>query len=261
MNETAIHSTAIVDPGARLGTGVRIGPYAVIEADVVLGDRCVIGPRALIGSGARLAEEVQVYHAASVSCLPQDLKYSGEPTTLEIGARSSIREYVTLSRGTAEAETTRIGADCLLMAYVHVAHDCHLGDRCILANATQVAGHVKIGDWVIIGGLVAVHQFVRLGRHSFIGGGMEVTKDVPPFVTANDSPLRFCGLNNVGLRRRGFDGERIQRIRRYYRHFFGKGSGNASQALQSLEPSVKADPDARLIYEFVRASERGIIGG
>lgn len=258
---TSIHPLAVVDPAARLGAGVEIGPFAVVAADVELGDGCSVGPHAVIHDGARLAAGVQVHQGASVSCLPQDLKFAGEKTTLHVGERTVIREFATLSRGTAEALATRIGSDCLIMAYVHLAHDCQVGDRVIIANAVQVAGHVKIGQQVIVGGLVAVHQFVRIGDHAFIGGGMEVSKDVPPFVVANGSPLRYTGLNTVGLRRRGFDGERIQAIKRHYRHFFGRGSGNVSQGLEALRPAIEQDEDARAIHDFVRTAERGLIGG
>jgi UDP-N-acetylglucosamine acyltransferase len=261
MSETRIHPSAIVSPKAKLDQGVEIGPYAIIEDDVEIGADSLVGPHAVIHDGARLGREVHVHQAASVSCLPQDLKFQGEQTYLEVGDRSVIREYVTLSRGTDEAWTTRVGSDCLVMAYVHVAHDCQIGDRCILANGVQVAGHVKIGNWVTVGGLVAIHQFVRIGDHAFIGGGMEVTKDVPPYIVANDSPLKFCGLNMVGLKRRGFDSERLENIRRHYRLFFGRGSGNVSQALDKVRRIAEEDEDARMIRDFVEASERGLIGG
>lgn len=261
MSETRIHPSAIIDPAARLDEGVEVGPFAVIEAGTEIGAGSRIGPHAVIYKGARLGREVHVHQSAAVSCLPQDLKFAGEETYLEVGDRTVIREYATLSRGTDEAWTTRVGSDCLLMAYVHVAHDCQIGDRCIVANGVQIAGHVKLGDWVTIGGLVAVHQFVRVGSHAFIGGGMEVTKDVPPFVIANDSPLKFCGLNHVGLKRRGFDRERLETIRRHYRLFFGRGSGNVTQGLDKVRRIAAEDEDAKAIMDFVEASERGLIGG
>lgn len=257
-----IHPTAQVDPGARLGTGVTIEAYAMVEADTEIGDGCWIGPRALVSSGARLGCQVQVHHCASVSCLPQDLKFAGEHTTLEVGDRTVIREFTTLSRGTEEAGATRIGSDCLLMAYVHVAHDCQVGDRVILANMVQLAGHVKIGYHVTIGGMVPVHQFVRIGDHAFIAGNVSVTKDVPPYILANDTPLRYTGLNAVGLRRRGFDGERLLAIKRHYRLIYGKGSTTPTLALEELgQRAAEGDEDARRIHEFIRGSERGIIQG
>ncbi len=256
-----IHPSAVIDPGAQLGKDVQIGPYAVIEDNVVLGDGCRIGPQAQICWGSRLGAEVQVYHAASVGCLPQDLKYHGEETSLEVGARTVIREYVTLARATEEALVTRVGAGCLLMAYVHVAHDCQIGDGCIFSNGVQLAGHVKVGDNVIMGGTSVAHQFVRIGSHAFIGGATAVGKDVPPYIMANDNPLRYCGLNSVGLARRGFDAERQRRIKRMYRLFFGKNSQNVSLALAELAGLVEMDEDARLIHAFITASERGIIRG
>ncbi len=261
MPETVIHPTAVVHPRACLDEGVRVEAYAIIEDGATVGAGSVIGVRAHIDRGARLGREVQVHHCATVSCLPQDLKFYGEETTLEVGDRTVIREFATLSRGTEEAGTTRIGSDCLLMAYVHVAHDCQIGDKVILANMCQVAGHVKIGYHVSIGGMVPIHQFVRIGDHAFIGGGVSVTKDVPPYVMANDSPLRFCGLNTVGLRRRGFSAEDLLRIKRHYRLFYGKGSRIPSQALEELAGRIEGDEHAARIHAFIAAAERGIIQG
>lgn len=260
MSAALIHPAAVVHPGARLGEGVRVGPFAVIDEDVEIGAGCRIGPHAVIHEGARLARGVEVHQGAAVSCLPQDLKFAGERSTLEVGEGTVIREFATLSRGTVEAGVTRVGSGCLIMAYVHLAHDCQVGDGVILVNGAQVAGHVKIGHRVTVGGLVAIHQFVRIGDHAFVGGGMEVTKDVPPFVMANGHPLRFCGLNLVGLQRRGFETERLRRIRAHYRLFFGKGSLNASQALERLRAEAD-DEDAVLIAAFVESAERGLIGG
>jgi len=259
---TLVHPSAVVHPEARLGDGVRIGPFAVIEENVQLAEGVSVGPHAVIHSGARLARGVEVHQGASVSCLPQDLKFQGEDSVLEVGEGTVIREFTTLSRGTVEAGCTRIGAGCLVMAYVHVAHDCQVGDGCILVNGVQVAGHVKIGSRVTLGGLVAVHQFVRIGDHVFVGGGMEITKDIPPFVLANGKPLKYTGLNLVGLKRRGFDPERLRRIRDHYRLFFGKGSLNTSAALEALRgQAAPGDEDAATIIRFVEAAERGLIGG
>jgi UDP-N-acetylglucosamine acyltransferase len=256
-----IHPSAVIHPAARLGAGVEVGPFAYVEENVELGEGCRIGPHAVIHAGARLARGVEVHQGASVSCLPQDLKFEGEDSLLEVGERTVIREFATLSRGTAESGATRVGAGCLIMAYVHLAHDCQVGDGCILVNGVQVAGHVHIGQRVTLGGLVAVHQFVHIGDHAFVGGGMEVTKDVPPFVLANGKPLKYCGLNLVGLKRRGFDPERLRRIRDHYRLFFGKGSHNASQALARLREEAAGEADADLIIRFVEQSERGILPG
>ncbi len=259
---STIHPTALVHPDARLGPGVDVGPFAIVSENTVLGEACRIGPHAVIHPGARLAARVEVHQSASVSCLPQDLKFKGEDSVLEVGEGTVIREFATLSRGTEEAGATRIGAGCLIMAYVHLAHDCQVGDGCILVNGVQVAGHVKIGHRVTLGGLVAVHQFVRIGDHVFVGGGMEITKDIPPYVLANGRPLKYSGLNLVGLKRRGFDSDRLRAIRDHYRLFFGKGSLNATQALAALrEKALPGDEDARLIIRFMEEAERGIIGG
>lgn len=259
---SGIHPTALVHADARLGAGVEVGPFAIVSENTVLGEGCRIGPHAVIHPGARLAPRVEVHQSASVSCLPQDLKFRGEDSVLEVGEGTVIREFATLSRGTEEAGATRIGSGCLIMAYVHLAHDCQVGNGCILVNGVQVAGHVKIGHRVTLGGLVAVHQFVRIGDHVFVGGGMEITKDIPPFVLANGKPLKYTGLNLVGLKRRGFDADRLRRIRDHYRLFFGKGSLNTSAALEALRTQADpADEDAAAIIRFVEAAERGLIGG
>ncbi len=257
----SIHPTAIVDPKAELGVGVQVAPYAVIEAGVRIGDGSKIGPHAFIQRGSTLGRDVQVFQSASVGCLPQDLKYKGEETFLEVGDRTVIREFATLSIGTTDAWTTRVGSDCLLMSYSHLAHDVQVGNKCILANLVQLAGHVQVGDQVIIGGTTAVHQFVHIGDHAFIGGGMEVTKDVPPFILANGSPLRYCGLNSVGLGRRGFSKERLSGIKRFYKLFFGKGSGNVSQATLELAAHCDENADAKVIYDFIQGADRGLLNG
>ena len=194
---------ANVHPDAQIGNNVTIEPFATVQKDVIIGDDCWIGPNAMIWDGSRLGKNVKVFPGASVSSIPQDLKFAGEKTQTVIGDNSVIREAVTISRGTTDKFQTVIGKNCLLMAYVHVAHDCIVGNNCILVNTVQVAGHVTIDDWAIIGGASALHQFVKVGAHVMLSGGSLVRKDVPPFTKAAREPLTYAGINTVGLRRRG----------------------------------------------------------
>ncbi len=217
------HPLANVHPEAVIGNNVVIEPFATIQKDVVIGDGSWIGPNAVICEGARLGKNVKVYPGASVSSVPQDLKFAGEKTETFIGDNTVIRESVTISRGTADKHKTVIGKNCLLMAYVHVAHDCIIGNNCIFANAVQVAGHVVIEDWAIIGGASALHQFVKVGAHVMLSGGSLVRKDVPPYTKAAREPLTYAGVNSVGLRRRGFAAEKINEIQEIYRYIFLKG--------------------------------------
>lgn len=254
-----IHPTAVIDNGVEMGTGVEIGPYAVVEDDVVLGDRVKIGPHAHIAPGTRLAEDVKVFTGAAVGNIPQDLKFAGEESTLEVGPRSIIREFCTLHRGTVDRRITTIGADCLLMAYVHVAHDCILGDHCILANSVQLGGHVFIGEWAIIGGDVPIHQFCQVGEHSMIGGGYRIVQDVPPFILAAGEPLKPSGINLIGLRRRGFRTETISILKKAYRILFRSGL-NYSNAIERIEEELPSIPETQRLIEFIKNSERGLIG-
>ncbi|MFM9027969.1 MAG: acyl-ACP--UDP-N-acetylglucosamine O-acyltransferase, partial [Bacteroidota bacterium] len=210
-------------PDAKIGKDVRIDPFAVIHDDVLIGDGCHIGSNSVIFPGARIGNNVQVYPGAVISAVPQDLKFAGEKTFTFIGDNTIIREFVTINRGTVAEGKTVVGANNLLMAYVHVAHDCIVGDNCILANGVTLAGHVTIDDHAIIGGLSAVHQFVHIGSHVMISGGSLVRKDVPPFVKAAHDPLSYVGINSVGLRRRGFSNESISNIQELYRILFVKG--------------------------------------
>jgi len=255
-----LHPTAIVDRSAQLGENVRVGPYAVIEGNTVIGDGTVIGPQAYIAAGTRIGRNCRVFKGAVLGTVPQDLKYKGEDTLLEIGENTTIREFATLNRGTVESGTTRIGAHCLLMAYVHVAHDCEIGDHVILANAVNLAGHVKIEEWASVGGMTPVHQFVRIGCHAFIGGGYRVPKDIPPYILASGEPLQYSGLNSVGLRRRNFSSETLLLLKRVYKLIFRSGK-NVSQALQTIEQEFQPTPEIQHIIEFIRASQRGIIRG
>ncbi len=254
-----IHSAAIVHPNATVGKNVTIYPHAYIEEDVVIGDNCVIHNGAVLMNGSRLANDVIIHHHAVIANVPQDLKFSGEKTTVEIGERTVIREFVTLNRGTTHSHKTSIGADCLIMAYVHAAHDVFVGDKVILANGVQLAGHVHVGFHATIGGLVPVHQFVKIGDHSFIGGGLRVAKDVPPFILAMGEPLVFGGLNKVGLQRRGFSEDTINLLKKAYRIYY-QSNLLKSEAMEQLEALDNNSEALELVRSFIKSSDRGLIG-
>lgn len=249
-----------VHPDAKIGKDVIIEPFATIKGDVVIGDGCWIGPNAIIWEGARLGKNVKVFPGASVSSIPQDLKFAGEKTETFIGDNTVIREFVTISRGTADKHKTEIGSNCLLMAYVHIAHDCTIGNNCIFANAVQVAGHVVIEDWAIIGGSSAVHQFVKVGAHVMVSGGSLVRKDIPPYTKAAREPLTYAGVNTIGLRRRGFSSEKISEIQDVYRYIFLKGLNN-SKALDLVDKEIAPSNERDYIINFIRSSERGVMKG
>ena len=253
-----IHPTALIDKKAQLADDVKVGPYSIIEGDVVIGEGTQIHSHVLIAGGARIGKQCQVHHGTVVSTVPQDLKFEGEPTKLEIGDHTIIREFCDLNRGTRDRKKTSIGTNCLLMAYTHVAHDCKIGDRVILANGVQLGGHVTIGDWVIIGGLVPVHQFCSIGQHSLIGGGFRTVQDVPPFILAAGEPLAFKGLNIVGLKRRGFSSETISVLRKSYRYIY-RSKMNTNQALDKIRAELPDLPEIRAVIEFIQNSQRGII--
>lgn len=254
---TSIHPTAIVDPDASLGEGVTVGPFAIVGPGVTIGDGTEIGPRVLVERDTTIGEDCFIANGAVLGTDPQDLKYKGEATTLQIGDRTIIREFATLNRGTSAAGTTIVGSDCLLMAYVHVAHDCEIGNHVILANAVNMAGHVLIEDWVIVGGVTPIHQFVRVGAHAFIGGGSRVPQDVPPYCRAAGNPPKLYGLNTVGLERRGLSTEVRKALKHAYRVLF-QGEENLSRALERAESEVASIPEVRQLLEFIRASERGV---
>lgn len=251
---------ANVHPDAKIGNNVIIEPFATVQQDVIIDDDCWIGPNAILWDGTRLGKNVKIYPGASVSSVPQDLKFAGEKTETFIGNNTVIREAVTISRGTSDKFKTVIGKNCLLMAYVHVAHDCMIGDNCILVNTVQVAGHVTIDDWAIVGGASALHQFVKVGAHVMLSGGSLVRKDVPPFTKAAREPLTYAGINTVGLRRRGFSSEKINEIQEIYRYIFLKGLNN-SKALEMVEHEVPHSTERDYIVDFIRTSERGIMKG
>ncbi|MBI3872715.1 MAG: acyl-ACP--UDP-N-acetylglucosamine O-acyltransferase [candidate division Zixibacteria bacterium] len=256
--ETRIHPTAIVDRSARLDVGVSIGPYAVIDGDVEIGSGSVIGIHAHVAPGARLGRNVRVFDGAAVGNPPQDLKFGGERTELLVGDRTVIREFATLNRGTSASGRTIVGADCLIMAYAHVAHDNVLGDHVILANAVQLGGHVSLGDWAIIGGGTVVHQFCKVGAHVMVGGGFRVTQDVVPYVIVGGYPLKTLSLNRVGLERRGFAEEQIAAMSQAFRIVFRAGL-NMSQSLERLRTDCPDTPETRHLIEFISGAERGII--
>ena len=255
--KTEIHSTAVVHPWARVGVGVKIGPYSVIGPDVEVGDGCVIGPNVLIEGVTRIGRKNRIFHGASLGTEPQDLKYDGGRTRVEIGDENVIREFVTINTATTEDTATVVGSGCLLMAYSHVAHNCVLGDHVILANAVNLAGHVSVDDYAIIGGLTPVHQFVRIGKHAFIGGASRIEMDVPPYIKLAGSPPSIYGINSVGLERRGFSVERRARIRALYKLLYRSGL-NTSQVLDKLGTGEFVGPDAAEMAEFLRNTRRGI---
>jgi UDP-N-acetylglucosamine acyltransferase len=255
--ETFIHPTALVDPGAELGQGVVVGPWAIIGPRVAIGDGTEIGPRVLVERDTTVGEDCRISNGAVLGTDPQDLKFQGENTLLEVGDRTVIREFATLNRGTSASGRTVVGSDCLLMAYTHVAHDCELGNHVILSNSVNMAGHVVIEDWVIVGGLTPIHQFVRIGAHAFVGGGSRIPQDVPPYCRAAGNPPKLYGLNSIGLERRGFSPEVRQALKQTYRILF-QSSLNVSQAVARAEEEVSAIPEVRHLLEFIRSSERGI---
>lgn len=252
-----VHATAIVDPSAQLGEGVEVGPYSVIGPNVVIREGTRVGPHVLVERNTVIGQGCEIHQGAVLGTAPQDLKYQGEYTEVVIGDGTVIREYATINRGTAARGRTEVGSHCLIMAYVHVAHDCVIGDHVILSNAVNMAGHVEIGDWAIVGGLTAIHQFVRIGAHAIVGGASRVPKDIPPFVKAAGNPIGLYGLNTVGLQRRGFPEEVRQELKRAYRLFF-QSSLNVSQALERARQELKPFPEILLFLDFVERSERGI---
>lgn len=251
---------ANIHPEAKIADNVIIEPFATIQKNVVIGEGTWIGPNAVILDGARIGKNCQIHPGAVISGIPQDLKFKGEETTTEIGDNTTIREYVTINRGTAAAMKTVVGNNCLIMAYVHIAHDCLIGNNVILVNSVGLAGEVVIDDFAILGGMTAVHQFVRIGAHVMIGGGSLVRKDVPPYVKASREPLSYVGVNSVGLRRRSFSNERIAEIHEIYRYIYQRGF-NHSNALDLIEAELPVSNERNNIINFIRNSKRGIMKG
>ncbi|MDX2303396.1 MAG: acyl-ACP--UDP-N-acetylglucosamine O-acyltransferase [Microscillaceae bacterium] len=257
------NSLSFIHPDAKIGRNVTIGPFTTIYNNVEIGDDTIIGPNVTIYSGARIGQNCQIHTGAVISSVPQDLKFEGEDTVAVIGDHTVIREFVTVNRGTQASKQTLVGSHCLLMAYVHVAHDCIIGDRVILVNAVQLAGHITVGDHAVIGGASAVHQFVSIGAHVMVAGGSMILKDVPPYIMAARKPLRYDGINRRGLRRRSFSNEEIYRIQDIYRIIFQSGL-NYSQAIAEVEKSIPDSTEKECIVSFFKKSSttgRGIIKG
>jgi UDP-N-acetylglucosamine acyltransferase len=251
---------ASVHPEARIGQNVIIEPFSTIAKDVAIGDGTWIGPNVTIMDGARIGKNCRIFPGAVISGIPQDLKFKGEVTTAEIGDNTTIRECVTLNRGTIDKFKTVIGSNCLVMAYAHIGHDSIIGNYCILGNTTQLAGHVVIADYTIFGGACAVQQFSKIGAHAYIGGGSLVRKDVPPYTKAAREPLAYAGVNTVGLRRRGYSTEKIAEIQEIYRYLFLKGLNN-SKALDLIERELPKSLERDYIVNFIKDSERGVMKG
>jgi UDP-N-acetylglucosamine acyltransferase len=258
IDHRMIHSFTSIHPDARLASDVQVDPFTMIHKNVHIGAGTWIGSNVTIMEGARIGKNCRIFPGAVISADPQDLKFDGEDTTVEIGDNTTIREFVTIHRGTRDRWTTKVGSNCMILAYSHIAHDCIIGDNCILSNNSQVAGHVVLGDWVILGGMCAIHQFVRVGSHVFLGGGSLVGKDIPPYIKAARMPLSYSGVNSVGLKRRGFTIDKINHILDIYRVIYNKGM-NTSQALEFLEEEFPASDERDEIVGFIRESGRGII--
>jgi UDP-N-acetylglucosamine acyltransferase len=247
-----------VSKKAQIGKNVTIADYTVIKDDVVIGDNVEIASNVIIDNGARISANVKIHHGAVISTIPQDLKFKGEITTLEIGEGTIVREYATLNRGTSSSNKTVVGKNCLCMAYSHVAHDCVVGDNVILANSANLGGHVQLGDWAIVGGITGIHQYVRVGKHVIISTHSKVVKDIPPYITAGNMPLKYEGLNLIGLRRRGFTNTQINRIDFAYNIIYKSGL-NVSAAIEELKKEKNITEEMKEIINFIESSERGII--
>lgn len=253
-------TNSLISKKAKIGSNFSISNFSIIEDDVVIGDNVEIGSNVLIANGARISDNVKIHHGAVLATVPQDLKFGGEETTLEVGEGTVIREYCTLNRGTNHSKKSVVGKNCFLMAYVHVAHDCYVGDNVILANSVNMGGHVEIGDYAIIGGLVPIHQFTKIGAHVMIGGGFRTVKDVPPYALAGGFPLKFEGINSVGLRRRGFTSDQIKNIKDAYEIIYRSGL-NVSDAVLKIKENSEIPAEVKLIIDFIEKSKRGLVRG
>jgi len=254
-----VHPSAVIDPKARIGERVSIGPGCVIGPKVEIGDDCWIGAHVVIDGRTRIGRGNRIFHFASLGAPPQDKKYAGEDTAVEIGDNNTIREYVTINRGTAQdAGVTRVGSDNWIMAYVHFAHDCQIGSHAIFANASQVAGHVTIGDWVIFGGVTLVHQFVHIGAHAFTGMGTYLAQDLPPYVKAAGNMAKPYGINSEGLRRRGFSADSIAGLKRAYKTLYRRGL-SLEEAMRELAAQAASCPPVQDFVDFLQKSKRGFI--
>lgn len=255
---TGIHPSAVVDPSAKIAEHVIIGPNSIVEGNVEIDTNTRIDSCVRLCNGARIGKDCHIYHGAVVGEEPQDLKYNGEETVAVIGDRTQIREYATVHRGTGATKKTEVGQDCLLMAYTHVAHDCILGNHVIMANCVQLGGHVVIDDFVYIGGMSGVHQFTHVGESAFVGGLYRCNQDIPPFILASGEPMKFTGLNVVGLRRRGFSNETINTLKEVYRIIYRAGF-NISQAMEQITSGFEMSEEIEKVVTFIQQSKRGIV--
>lgn len=251
-----IHPTAIVDRKAEIAADADIGPWVLVGPHCTVGPGCALAPHSVLESHVRLAANVRVGVGTVLGGLPQDLKFKGEDTWVEIGEGTTIREYSTINRGTSESLKTTVGSNSFLMSYVHLAHDCHVGSNVIISNGTQLAGHVTVEDYAGISGLCGIHQFARIGQHSYIGGHSRVPKDVPPYVKAVGNPIKLYGLNSVGLQRRGFAAETIAELKKAYRLFF-RSELNVSQAIEQVRADLTMSAEVEALVSFIEATERG----
>lgn len=255
-----IQPLAYIHPQAKIADNVVIEPFVTIHKDVEIGEGTWIGSNVTIMEGARIGKNCRIFPGAVISAIPQDLKFRGEQTLAIIGDNTTIRECVTINRGTSDHWKTEIGSNCLIMAYCHVAHDCVVGNNCIFSNNTTLAGHIFVGDYVVLAGMVAIHQFCKVGSHAFVTGGSLVRKDVPPYVKAAREPLSYAGINSVGLRRRGFSDDKINEIQDIYRTLFIKNN-NVTKALDIIEADFKPTEERDEILNFINGSQRGIMKG
>jgi len=255
-----ISKLANIHPNAKIGKSVTIESFSTIYDDVEIGDGTVIGPNVTIYSGARIGKNCQIFPGAVIAAVPQDLKYHGEYTTTEIGDNTVIRECVTIHKGTDDRLKTKVGKNCLLMCYVHIAHDCFLGDNVIIANNTNLAGHVTVDDWAIIEGMVGVQQFVNIGQHAFVAGMTSVRKDVPPYVRVAREPLSYAGVNSIGLRRRGMENQTVKTIEDIYRLLFVLNN-SVTKGITQIETEIDDCTEKSIVIDFINKSEKGIIKG
>ena len=253
-----IHASALVSPDAQIGTDVEIGPFAIVGESCTIGDGCVISPRATLERNVILGRDVKVGAGSILGGDPQDLKFKGEYTTVEIGDGTTIREYSTINRGTTQSFKTTVGKNCFIMSYVHLAHDCHVGDGVILVNGVQLAGHITVGEKAIIAGASAAHQFVKIGQYAFVGGCSRISQDVPPYIKAVGNPMKLYGLNSVGLLRNNFPEDVVRELKRAYRLFF-RSELNLTQAKDRAASELKPFPEVQELIRFLEESARGVV--
>jgi UDP-N-acetylglucosamine acyltransferase len=257
MKNVIIHPTAIVSEKAKLGENVSVGPWSLIYDDVIVGDNTEIRSHVILADGARIGKDCLIGHGTVIATEPQDLKYDGQKTLAIVGDRTTLREYVTINRGTGSTGQASVGSDCFIMAYCHVAHDCKVGNNVIMANATQLGGHVHVEDWVILGGVVKVHQFCKIGCHAMVGSDVKVAKDIPPYTLVGSIPAKIDGINKIGLRRRGFSKELIQEIEEFYQTILHSGLNNKDGIKKFLERPV-VSKEVKACIDFIESSDRGI---